>query len=76
MTLNEAKMIADILSTADNGCGVCVGNLIELFNTQQDQFEVEMLREDRPNPFLSPAELEFTIFYSVPSVVVREKDSV
>ena len=38
MTLNEAKQVAAIISEADNGCSVCVNNLVDLANKTFPKF--------------------------------------
>jgi hypothetical protein len=39
MTLEEAKIIASIVETADGGCSVCVGSLVDMLNEQLPQFK-------------------------------------
>jgi hypothetical protein len=41
-------MLANIVGTADNGCSVCVGNLVERLNKAFPQFKWERGRESVP----------------------------
>lgn len=38
MTLDDAKKVGAIVGTADNGCSVCVDNLIQRLNVTFPQF--------------------------------------
>ena len=59
MTDEDARMVAEILVTADNGCDVCASRLFELFSGKTkgrfdailaqvwtNEFEYEWSRED------------------------------
>lgn len=48
MTLDEAKLIANIIGTADHGCSVCVGNLVERMNRDFPQFKWERGDSEMP----------------------------
>jgi hypothetical protein len=39
MTLDEAQKIAAIIGTADSGCPVCIGKLVDLCNKSFPDFE-------------------------------------
>lgn len=39
MTLDEARRVAKIIGTADGGCSVCVGNLVDKMNSEFPEFE-------------------------------------
>lgn len=39
MTLDEAKKVADVIATADEGCAICVDNLCERMTAAFPQFQ-------------------------------------
>jgi hypothetical protein len=43
MTLYEARRIAAIAATADNGCGECVKDIVLQLNEQFPEFKWEMV---------------------------------
>jgi hypothetical protein len=38
MTLEEAKKVANVCKTADNGCPTCVGNICDMLNKVFTEF--------------------------------------
>lgn len=50
MTLDEAKKIDLIVGTADHGCSVCVGNLVDQLNAEFPEFVWKVGGEGSPDP--------------------------
>lgn len=46
MTLSEARAVARIVGTADHGCSVCVGNLVDALNDARLGFAFECTGKD------------------------------
>lgn len=48
MTFDEAKQIARIVGTADSGCTICVGHLVDQMNERFPAFRWVMTNQNMP----------------------------
>jgi hypothetical protein len=60
MTLDDARIIAELIGFADRGCSNCVGDLVEHANRLMPKFSFRMGKDPIAETYLSKYDIECT----------------